>query len=540
MSYPIHQSRPPTFSALGINFFESPSTDPSSGEIWCYTSELSYDPDGPIDFRISTGSPTYSIEVIREGVVPETVYRVDGLPGKHQPTDGQASINGCGWEATHVWRPSACLRSGAYRVICRTPERSRISECYQHLFIVRPRPKSKSDHLLLVCATSTWIAYNGWGGSSHYEGDHAGPAVNEMSPILSTQRPWARGQVWLPKGAPRIVSSTIPDIGDAIRYPTIEWAYAYGFSKFYAAAGWAMYERLFVDWAEREGYTVDVIAQHDLHFRSELPAAYRCVVIVGHDEYWSTEMRDAIDAYVAGGGNVARFGANLLWQIRLEDDGHRQICYKYSARERDPCATANPKVMTSSWHDPRLARMPAQTFGLNSLRGVYAGWAGMSPRHSKGFTVYRPQHWAFEGADLYYGDTFGSAPRIFGFEVDGVDFTFRAGLPYPTFADGAPESLEVLALAPSANLEEDHQNPGTGTYIGSLDADFAARMLTEAGHADAAADTLYGAGMIGVFVRGSGTVFCAGTCEWVVGLRARDPICERITHNVLRRFLAHA
>jgi len=46
--------------------------------------------------------------------------------------------------------------------------------------------------------------------------------------------------------------------------------------------------------------------------------------------------------------------------------------------------------------------------------------------------------------------------------------------------------------------------------------------------------------MIGVFTRGAGTVFNAGTCEWVSGLIHRDPFTERITHNVLRRFLKEA
>lgn len=34
------------------------------------------------------------------------------------------------------------------------------------------------------------------------------------------------------------------------RYPYMEWAYAYGYSKKYASAGWASYERRFARWAE--------------------------------------------------------------------------------------------------------------------------------------------------------------------------------------------------------------------------------------------------------------------------------------------------
>jgi hypothetical protein len=46
----------------------------------------------------------------------------------------------------------------------------------------------------------------------------------------------------------------------------------------------------------------------------------------------------------------------------------------------------------------------------------------------------------------------------------------------------------------------------------------------------------YGAGQMAVFTRNGGTVFNAGSCEWVNGLRLRDPFTEKITQNVLKRF----
>ena len=45
-------------------------------------------------------------------------------------------------------------------------------------------------------------------------------------------------------------------------------------------------------------------------------------------------MRDAVDAYVDQGGHVARFAGNFMWQTRLEDEGQRQVCYKYVARTK--------------------------------------------------------------------------------------------------------------------------------------------------------------------------------------------------------------
>ena len=46
-----------------------------------------------------------------------------------------------------------------------------------------------------------------------------------------------------------------------------------------------------------------------------------------------------------------------------------------------------------------------------------------------------------------------------------------------------------------------------------------------------------GNGMIVNFPRGKGEVFHAGSCEWVAGLLRQDPMVERVTQNVLDRYL---
>ncbi|MBE9175955.1 hypothetical protein IQ225_12775, partial [Synechocystis salina LEGE 06155] len=90
-------------------------------------------------------------------------------------------------------------------------------------FIVRPpRPTST---IAFVVATTTWQAYSDWGGSNFYEGI-SGPEKNQFSPVTSTQRPWARGFIRLPKGAPRIPINYKVAIGAAPRYANLEYAYA--------------------------------------------------------------------------------------------------------------------------------------------------------------------------------------------------------------------------------------------------------------------------------------------------------------------------
>ena len=116
------------------------------------------------------------------------------------------------------------------------------------------------------------------------------------------------------------------------RYSNIEFAFSQGFAKYSTAYGWATYERNFVCWAQQQDIDFDVISQYDLHNDPDVLTPYQCAVIVGHDEYWSRDMRDNLDNLIDNGGNLARFGGNFCWQIRLEEGNSKQGCYKCRAR----------------------------------------------------------------------------------------------------------------------------------------------------------------------------------------------------------------
>jgi len=155
------------------------------------------------------------------------------------------------------------------------------------------------------------------------------------------------------------------------------------------------------------------------------------------------------------------------------------------------------------------------------------------PRASGAYTVWRPEHWLFEGTGLTYGDALGLTDAIVGYEVDGCDLTTGAdGRPAPTHVDGAPATLEVLASAP-AHLWEQHEQP--------------IRYAHEPGELENVTEAVYGEGwrehlgefrhnqaVLGVFTTpGGGTVVNAGVTDWAYGLRGEDPILEQVTRNVV-------
>jgi hypothetical protein len=324
------------------------------------------------------------------------------------------------------------------------------------------------------------------------------------------------------------------------RYEAFEYAHANGFARNYGAAGWASFEKLFICWAEQNGYTVDIMGQDDLHEHRDILNEYPCAVFVGHCEYWSAEMRNTVHAYLDQGGNVARFAGNFLWQIRMDETANQQICYKYNARTLDPVAgTSNQSLLTSAWEDPLVGWPGAETFGVNALRGIYAGGlGGMAPRAARGFTVFRPDHWCFEGTGLGYAEMFGDEHNIFSYEVDGLSYTFDDGLPVPVGDDGAPDGLQILAMGWATLAETGLKEHKYAQAIGNADAVFRASLLADNTDAESVAKHSRGSGVMVNFRSGTGEVFTAGTCEWVVGLKENDFYTSRITRNVLDRFLS--
>jgi hypothetical protein len=525
------------FDATTSLFYECALEDPSYLEVFCYTDRQSYRAGEEVRFHASSTAVSVSIEIVRDGATPESVATLERVDVPLTPLARGFQEDGCAWPVVARWTVPTAAPSGFYLVVARGRDRHGNVRRQEHGFFVRPPAGSRTADLLFVSAMATWTAYNDWGGANHYL-SALGPDGFVFAPRLSLERPWARGLIALPPNAPRKPHDPKLPPGSIHRYPPIEFAHTRGYTKWYANAGWATYERPFAVWAERNGYRLDFATQYDLGREPQLLDGYRAIILVGHDEYWSWEQREAVHRWIERGGRVARFAGNFGWQIRMERNDTLQVCYKDQARAHDPLlGTERERRLTTAWEDPIVGWPGASTFGLNTGWGIYALVGGLVARGSGGFTVYRPRHWSFAGTDLGYGDQFGAEARIFGYEVDGLDYTFRDGLPFPTFRDGAPESVEILAMGLAANSEPLLGHPGEVSYYGDSAPGLATiRFGTSTPDQDQVGTASRGAGMMVHFTLGAGEVFHAGSCEWVAGLAARDVMTESITRNVLDRF----
>ncbi len=539
---PVSMRMPQGWRGMNVVFYEMSANDPDFLEIYGYSDALSYRAGDVVKLHISTTAPRFSLEIYRDGPQKEVVYQRKALQGRFTETPVDAYMNGCGWPVLHEIKVDGGWRSGFYIVLL-TVEKDGETKRAEAGFVVRGIKKKKIAYLL---TTNTWQAYNSWGGANHYWGIH-GEKGDANSPILSFQRPWERGFVVAPPNFP--YQSSVRDRmrleqeADFSPEGFTNWAFMMGYSAWASSAGWAVDNRPFAIWAEENGYEMDYLAQTDLDQGAEVLRGYDLVVISGHDEYWSWDQRDAMDSFVEAGGRLARFGANMLWQVRI-DDG-RQVCYKDFADEFDPVRN-DPKrrhLLTGIWEHRLVGRPSAQTFGVTGLQGIYAATTGGAPRSHAGFTVYRPDHWVFEKTGLFYGDAFGTREGIVGYEIDSVDYIIEYGLPRPSALHTPLPGTQILALTPGTVDQFSTGTEGDAIITGA-EGDYYVRYYARSieGREDAA--TLdkyrYGSAQIVVAPQGRGEVFCAGTVYWFLGLKWRNRTVEQITHNVLRRYTKSA
>ena len=471
-------------------------------------------PGEEVALHVSSSNP-FGVEVARQGSERDVVWQADAVAGSEHPIPATASADGCRWPTTLTIPVGDEWRSGYYSVTLSSGE-----ERADAFFVVRP--KRQISPILLVLSTATYNAYNDWGGPSLYTGGTQ----------VSFERPLARGFLTKPEPAAR-KAQAFPD-REALGY--FAWAEEKGLSPWSGGSGWWTWERPFVAWAEREGLAIDVAVSQDLEQHPDVLDGHRLFISVGHDEYWSWGMRDTVERFLAAGGNAGFFSGNTCWwQVRFEDEG--MTCFKYRAGEDPVLGTPDQRFLTGAWADRRIGRPEHALTGLSFSRGGYSRYGLGVPRASGAYTVLRPDHWAFEGTELRYGDALGLADAIVGYEVDGCELSMVDGLPVPTHMDGAPDTLEVLATAPAKLWSQDEQP---------------SRYANEPGELEHVAMALFGEGwrnevhriannhaVIGCFdVPDGGTVFNAGCTDWTYGIEGGDADVQRITRNVLERLSA--
>ena len=507
-------------------------------EIEAYCSELSVASGARLGVHVSTNCTGFDVRVERWGAERETVHEETGRSGAFHEAPAGADSDGCHWPVSFELEIDPSWRSGFY-LMTLTAHGAADGRNVTHAGFVVHAPASERGRALLVLGTNTWNAYNTWGGASLYTGGHQ----------VSFRRPWPRGLLDRPRvdrddrKARPVRFGEEPDADGEIFQ---EYRLTHGYSPAIGSTGWFTHERRFVEWAESAGYEFDYAVSSDFDAVPDLLAGYEVVFGVGHDEYWTRSARDQVDAHIAGGGNyVSLSGNTMFWQVRLVDDGgepglDHMIGHKYGGHTADPVAATDASAeMSGLWCDPLVGRPEWTTLGAGSVFGLYHRFGQATPRGTGGFTVFRYDHWLFEGTGLRYGDLLGGDHGVVGYETLGCPIQLdEYQLPVVRSVDGMPSDHEIVGLALSSNL-------GIGEYPKSISA------LNDQGDLEFLAERFYGdtspenlakvrhgnAVMVVCKPHGpaGGEVVTFGSTDWVFGL-ADDRLVGQVTANIMNRF----
>jgi hypothetical protein len=483
---------------------------------------------GTVGLHLSSpGGRAVRVEVARCGA-ERTVVFSDSVPADFHAAPRDAATNGCHWPAALVLDVDPAWRSGYYEVVLDVDVDGK--ERRSHAFFV-VRPAAPTASILLALATDTWHAYNDFGGRNLYTG----------ATQVSLQRPMTPGYLYKPPGLGRRVTTTAPP--DARMAAHVGYLAINHLSPWAGSAGWPDWELPFLQWAEGNGYAIDVVTNADLEDHPELlrDGAYSLYLSVGHDEYWSMGMRDTVEGFIARGGNAAFFSGNTsFWQVRFEDhtpEGPAATMVGYKGLfKRDPVyGTDRIGELTSIWSDHEIGRPENHMTGVSFARGGYHRIGKRATQGAGGYTIHRGDHWMFDGTGLGYGDVLGAAATTVGYECDGCDFTYRDGLPYPTGADGTPTNFEILGTAPAAHFTRTTSVRPTPDDEPSEVEFIAARLFGD--RSEASVERIsHGHAVLGTYVAPSGgVVITSGSTDWAHGLAGRDTQVEQITKNILDR-----
>ena len=285
---------------------------------------------------------------------------------------------------------------------------------------------NSSSRYVAVTPDTTYQAYNDWGGTSLYDVDNGITGETDTRARafkVSFERPYTQGD-----GGSQVL----------------------------------VFEADAIHWLERQGYDVSYISNVDLQQHPTILLQHHAYLSLGHDEYWTKEMRDAIENARDFGVGLAFLGANAsYWQMRFEPDSSGTlpyktvVCYKVLSSQNDlfldPMYGKDNSRLTTQWRDPALARPENALIGImySDLIHKQAGFPW-----SLSYTAQSP---LLKDTNLQAGKSYGCG--LVGYEWDRL------------FSNGAtPTGLHVIGLSATKNDTNVSDFSNTTYYIASSGA----------------------------------------------------------------------
>lgn len=386
------------------------------GEIAAYCGQVSVQRGDTLDVHVSTmtDGAKYEADVYRMGWYGGTggrnVRSIKNIDGENQgrwdplrgvqecktcKTDPDTLLIECNWKRSLQIKIADDWVSGYYLV--KLHEIKTDTSTYA-IFVVRD--DASTAPIIAQASTNTWQAYNVWGDASMYGSFGADRRYIEKA-----------------RRAYRVSYDRPYDVN-------INDQHQNGAGEFFR------WEYNFVRWAESMGFDLTYTTNVDVSTRGDTLKQHRLFVSLGHDEYWTKQQRDAVEAARDVGVNIAFFSGNeAYWQTRLETSsagGKARVLTCYKDASLDPQARDTPKEATVLFVDPPVSRPQSMLSGL-------AYGSNTDPD----YIAWRPINvdtWIFDGTGIAAGDAF---PGIVGYEYDHM-----------AAAGKRPDGLTVVGNSP--------------------------------------------------------------------------------------------
>jgi hypothetical protein len=171
----------------------------------------------------------------------------------------------------------------------------------------------------------------------------------------------------------------------------------------------------FIRWAEQLGYDLAYVSSLDLHAGRVEPTQYAGLLFIGHDEYWSREMREHATGALEAGTGLAFFEANnVYWHIRVQRAPDGRTDRGFAIYKHDPDPNAASSGPTTQWRQIDADGAEAE----QALLGVQ--FNGI-PSAATALLVRASDHWFWAGTGVADGDAIDG---VVGGEADGYDPAF--------------------------------------------------------------------------------------------------------------------
>ncbi|MFD8496354.1 N,N-dimethylformamidase beta subunit family domain-containing protein [Amycolatopsis sp. NPDC059657] len=386
-----------------------------------YTDKQSYQAGDTVAFKVDSANLAFNVQIFRLGHYGHEEVGARNISGPGgviagtpavQPApsvDGTLGHTTCAWSTTASWTIPAGTPSGVYLYqLQRTDNAANMA--YGH-FVVRDT--AVTGKIAVIVPDSTYQAYNIWGGP----GDNGPRTV---------------GNVWTGRSLYQIGGDLgVPNFSH--RGYAVSWDRPLATGKTHPNTYMFDGDQPLWLFLEAQGYDLTYLSDTDLEANPTTALAGAALVMpIGHMEYVTEGMWNALRSAETSGINVLSHGANnALWRTRMPDS-RTMICYKDSGTVDDSAGFTgtgrDPVAYTGTWRDTRGIvnldpRAEAILFGQMFVANAPANKQLGVPYASKGLPLWRNSATV---QALTTGQTYTTPTAVYGDEGDFVDARFPA------------------------------------------------------------------------------------------------------------------